>query len=71
MHTHTHTHTHTIPMHVQPVAEDVQGHDKLEEEHVGGIEVTEGGTQAHGGDAINQHVQHGAKLAACNSHGIS
>ena len=50
---------------MQPVTEDVQGHDELEEEHVVGVEATQGGAQAHGGDAIYQHVQHGAKLAAC------
>ena len=55
---------------MQPVTEDVQGHGKLEEEHVAGVEVAQGSTQAHGSDAICQHVQHRTKLAACTKKSV-
>lgn len=52
------------PVQVQPVAGHVQTHDELEEEGVGRVEHRQVDQQTHGGAAVRQHVQHGAKLGA-------
>jgi len=53
---------------MHPMAEDVQGHGKLEEEHVLGVEVTQSATQTHGGDSVYQLVQHGAEFTGLVEH---
>lgn len=52
-------------MHVQPVTGDVQTHADLEEEGVRRVEQRQVHQQTHGGTAVCQHVQHGAKLGTC------
>ena len=46
------------------MGEDVQSHHSLEKEDVLGVEVAQCRAQTHGGDTVNQHIQHCAKLAA-------
>lgn len=50
------------PVQVQPVAGHVQRHAELEQEGVGRVEQRQVDQQTHGGAAVRQHVQHGAKL---------
>ena len=53
-----------IPLQMHPVTEDIECHRDLEEEHVGGIQMTQGCTQTHCGDAVCQLIHHGAKTTS-------
>ena len=57
--------TYTVPVKVQPVADNVDGHAQLEEEHVLLVEHTQHHTQTHGASTVSQLVQHGPKLRGC------
>jgi len=48
---------------MEPVADDVNGHGGLEEEHVFGVEVAQSSTQTHGGHPVNELIQHCTQLA--------
>ena len=56
-----------IPVEVEPVAGDVDGHAQLEEEHVTRVEVRQRHQQAHRRTAISQLVQHRAELGTCHN----
>ena len=52
----------TAPVQMKPVADNVNGHTKLEEEHVLLVKYRQHHKQTHGGCTVCQLVQHRSKL---------
>ena len=47
---------------MKPMADYIQRHPKLEEQHVLWVEMTQSRTQTHGRRPVYQHVQHASQL---------
>ena len=49
------------------MANNVDDHEELEEEHICGVQVRQYYQQAHVGSTVSQHVQHCTKLGTCQA----